>query len=442
MMKESIRAPKSQGRIEVVSKTSMGRRRANQDFLHVEQFATEENDVMIAVIADGMGGHHAGEVASRLAVEIFSEFMKQEMKKNLTEWAIRNNILRAYSAVNEQILEKEKRHPEMRDMGTTLTALIFVNRRFLVCSLGDSRAYKISAEDIRQLTVDHSAGAEAIRQGLISEIEAQKSHYSNSLTKYLGTNETFVPDIFPVNGFLQAESGDVFMLSTDGVSGVLDELSIYEQVVQTPSLKQAAQNLLSLSYVQGSKDNMSLVLMEMPRMERKKPYVALFGEAAAARPKREKKKSKKAAFLAAAFVLIVLESIFGILIYRESQKSSRSTILAEKTGTATAKKEATPTDIKAPADVGILRVKVLSGFHNDVLYLDGELIQKGLIAKTFNLTAGAHMLLFKAEKEQMNLSIPVAVIKNSTVEVVVDLVSREKDIRLINEPATVPRPKK
>lgn len=325
--------------VRVRAKTHQGRRKKNEDFLLVDQFKVDKTEVTLAALADGMGGHFSGEIASKIAGEKFISDLKKVLKVKPSESSIRIKIMRTYMSINKDILDAEKKSPDHKDMGTTLTTLMLIGQRYLLTSLGDTRAYRIREEEIQQVTKDHSAGAEALREGFITEIEAKKSHYANSLLKYLGTQDAFAPDIFPEVGFIIAEPGEVILLCTDGISGVLDELEIYDQVVQTPSLELAVENLITLAFDRGSKDNMSVILVEIGGLKRKQPYLPLYSsprvaESTPRKGERAGKKSWKNYYVALLAVLIILE---GGLVFRlldemrgEKTETTLSTQVKEK----------------------------------------------------------------------------------------------------------------
>lgn len=250
-----------------------------------------------------MGGHASGQIASKIAVDNFISIIKKNILKfQPTDYFLRNLVNDSYFKINKCLTEAGLHNKNQEDMGTTLTSIIFVNNFYIISSIGDSRLYKISDEEITQLTVDHSAGVEALRNGLIDEIIAKKSHYSRCLTKYLGSNDFFPPDIFPNNGFMEAKNGEIFLLCTDGVSGILDELTLYENVLYTPNITLAANNIIIQAFNAGSKDNMSIALIEYGKLERKTPFIINY--------KIKRTKSKKIFII----ILIAAELLVGLIL--------------------------------------------------------------------------------------------------------------------------------
>ncbi|MCX5842193.1 MAG: protein phosphatase 2C domain-containing protein [Deltaproteobacteria bacterium] len=239
-----------------------GRRKTNEDSIEICEFEAGGKKIILAAIADGMGGHLSGEVASQIAAKGFVDHVEQSLKKSLEPENIKVAIFEAYKAVNQQIIAKSRKDAAAGDMGSTLTAAIIIGTEYLISNLGDSRAYRIPKDDIVQVSQDHSAGAESLRDGLINEIEAKGNRYANTLTRFLGSEDAFMPDIYPEQGFFKTSLGEILLLCTDGVSGVLDEISIYEQVAEAPDIGKAAQKLVLSAYRKGSLDNMSVILIE------------------------------------------------------------------------------------------------------------------------------------------------------------------------------------
>lgn len=291
-----------------------GRRASNEDNLKIANITVDGTNILIASLADGMGGHLSGEVASRMAVELFVGRLEDAVRRGRDEEHLRAAVRDAFQEINQEILARGRDDPQLADMGTTLTAAVVVEGRYLIASLGDSRAYRIREEDIRQLTEDHSAGVQSLKEGLISEAEARESRYANSLTKFLGTTESYPPDIFPERGFYQAENGEILLLCTDGISGFLDEFRIYESVVQTRLIDHAAKNLVAEAFVQGSRDNMSVILVEISPLTRREPFLSPRPLPLSRKPPRA---LKKRAIIALIIACLALETalVMGCLKY-------------------------------------------------------------------------------------------------------------------------------
>ncbi|MGQ9779103.1 MAG: Stp1/IreP family PP2C-type Ser/Thr phosphatase [Bacillota bacterium] len=202
------------------------------------------------LVADGLGGHRAGEVASRIAVEEILAAM--EGREPLVE-------LRAgFLAANEAIRAYAMANPECYGMGTTVAALLFLDGHACIAHIGDSRVYLYRSRRLVLLTRDHSLVEELVRQGSLSEDEARNHPQRSVLTRALGTTET--PQVEYAE--LELEKGDVFLLCTDGLTGELEEKEI-ESVLATDGHPQAkAERLVEMAKRHGGADNITVVVVD------------------------------------------------------------------------------------------------------------------------------------------------------------------------------------
>jgi protein phosphatase len=251
--------------------TDPGRKRQlNEDA--VTQSITSYGGVF--VVADGMGGHKTGEVASRMAIDRITEVVNRSAPSPKA-------LLEAFDKANGVIFEAGQR-PESRGMGTTATALWLDLPYALVAHVGDSRAYMLrKGQPLTQLTQDHSWVAERVRQGVLNEEEAKTHRWRNVITNALGSFPNSRVDIV---GF-KIELGDTFLLCSDGLSGVLDD-KVLTEVLETSAPEEAANKLVQLANEWGGPDNISVVVVQivsLPTTTASKPY-ALPLEAAAGSP--------------------------------------------------------------------------------------------------------------------------------------------------------------
>lgn len=230
----------------------------------------------VFLVADGMGGHRTGEVAARLAVETILENLKG------TEPSPKA-LLQAFERANERIYQEAQR-PENRGMGTTATCLVLDLPYALIAHVGDSRAYLLRGGELVLLTEDHSWVAERVRQGLLTAEEAKTHRWRNVITNALGSFPQARVDLLG----LKVEPGDVFLLCTDGLSGVLEDRTLKEVLKSFPP-EEAAQRLVALANEWGGPDNISVVVVRVPEELPKatRPY-ALPLEAARGAPVRLK----------------------------------------------------------------------------------------------------------------------------------------------------------
>lgn len=206
-------------------------------------------------VADGMGGHRAGEVASGTALRL----LEQELEKRLKggekpESALIDSIKEA----NRSIFELSTQNSDFAGMGTTVTACLKLEGEILVGNVGDSRAYLLRDGEVVKLTEDHSLVQELLKNGGISEEEAFKHPQRNILTRALGTELYLDVDLYRV----QVNSGDLLLLCTDGLTGYLRPEDILLTVGDSKDLDGKVQNLLEKALRSGGADNITIILVE------------------------------------------------------------------------------------------------------------------------------------------------------------------------------------
>jgi len=251
--------------------TDPGRKRAlNEDA--VTQLVTPYGGIFI--VADGMGGHRTGEVASQMAVSQILEILRHKEPSP-------QGLLEAYEAANEAIYLAGQK-PESRGMGTTCTTLWLDLPYALIAHVGDSRAYLLRDGELMQLTQDHSWVADRVRQGLLSEEEARNHRWRNVITNALGSFSSARVDLVG----LKVRPGDVFLLCSDGLSGVLEDRVLAEMILTNPP-EPAVVKLVKLANDWGGPDNISAVVVTIGSQvaENPRPY-ALPLEASEGRPVR------------------------------------------------------------------------------------------------------------------------------------------------------------
>lgn len=230
----------------------------------------------VFVVADGVGGHRTGEVAARLAVETILDHLKGKEPSPKA-------LLQAFEEANARIYQEAQR-PENRGMGTTATCLLLDLPYALIAHVGDSRAYLLRKGELTLLTEDHSWVAERVRQGLLSPEEAKTHRWRNVITNALGSFPQARVDLMG----LKLEPGDVFLLCSDGLSGVLEDRTLGEVLKSFPP-EEAARRLVALANEWGGPDNVSAIVVRVPEElpQGGRPY-ALPLEAAKGAPVRLK----------------------------------------------------------------------------------------------------------------------------------------------------------
>lgn len=213
----------------------------------------ENENLKFYVIADGMGGHNAGEIASRIAVDTTIDYFK-----NLTcEKDISNLLVEAISIANEKIFNLAQEDEKLAGMGTTLTACIIMDEKIAVANIGDSRCYAIDETGIFKVTKDHSYVQQLIDNGSITEDEAINHPNKNIITRSLGTSYTVEVDIF----LLDIYNIYKVILCTDGLTDEVTEKEIYDIILENDN-QSACYKLIELSKRKGGRDNISVIIFE------------------------------------------------------------------------------------------------------------------------------------------------------------------------------------
>ena len=210
----------------------------------------------LIVITDGMGGRNAGEVASRAAAEVIRDLYLHEDSDDPREV-----LIAGFRAAHQAITELGAEHPEMQGMGTTCCAAILRNGFLHYGHVGDSRIYLIRDKQPKQLTADHSLVANLLRDGLITAEEAERHPKRNVLTAALGIDSDFLSADFPVEA-LQLIEGDVVLMSTDGLHGLVSAQEI-ALTISDLTLAQACRELVSKAKSRGGPDNITVQMMRI-----------------------------------------------------------------------------------------------------------------------------------------------------------------------------------
>lgn len=249
--------------LEVVRLTDVGQRRD-----HNEDAIASDADVGLVVLADGMGGYKAGEVASEIAVLSITSELKESMQSLvpgqadllLGMQAEAQLILDAVKNANETIYKVSQSQPQCAGMGTTLVVGLFTNNKILVGHIGDSRMYRMRHQQLSRLTEDHSLLQEQIKSGLITEEQAQYSANKNLVTRALGID----PEVeLELNEF-DAEVGDVYLLCSDGLTDLVEDSLIAATLNMLSSdLTETAQKLVNMANEHGGSDNISVILVRV-----------------------------------------------------------------------------------------------------------------------------------------------------------------------------------
>ncbi len=229
--------------------TDVGRvRQHNEDSVLAER--------SVFVVADGMGGHAAGEVASRIVVETMAGLAELDRARP-------EDVVAALTESNTRILQSVARHPEQTGMGTTATGLAIVTAggsdHWAVFNVGDSRVYRFIGGELALVTVDHSEVREMVDAGLITEAEAARHPLRNVVTRSLGTESMPTPDVW----VFPPHPGERFVICSDGLSNELSRDQIREIVAAVDDPQAAAEALVQAAVEAGGRDNVTVIVVAL-----------------------------------------------------------------------------------------------------------------------------------------------------------------------------------
>lgn len=226
----------------------------NQDGFVVEIF--EQEQTVLLVVCDGMGGANAGNVASHVALEIFSQGVQEQFEQDMNDTQKEDMLRISAQNANKAVYDVSIKQPECRGMGTTLVGAIAEGNKITLINIGDSRAYKITKENIEQITEDHSFVQEMVRKGKLTPEEARNHPHRNLITRAIGVEEFVSSDLY----HCVLEKDDVLLLCSDGLSGMVDDNEIADIVRSSENIEQAVDNLIMRACDNGGLDNITVAV--------------------------------------------------------------------------------------------------------------------------------------------------------------------------------------
>ncbi len=240
-------------RLSVSALTDVGLRRQNN-----EDCVFADAEAGLFIVADGMGGHAAGEVASAMAVEIVRGQLPPQAPPPEDAAAC---LLAAFNQASASILQAARQDADRNGMGTTLSVLYLDAGSAQLAHVGDSRIYRLRNGELEQLSIDHSLVAEQQRQGLISAAEARTSPMRNVLLQAVGLEQKL--DVYLARHPLRAD--DLFLLCSDGLSDMLDDDEIRTLLQRNDGVEMLAQRLIEAAKAAGGRDNIGVVVIRIER---------------------------------------------------------------------------------------------------------------------------------------------------------------------------------
>src|SRR5690348_8824834 len=240
--------------LAVAARTDVGMiRSGNEDNF----FADVDRDGGLFVVADGMGGHAAGEVASEMAVSILSRELKPV--PSLTDAAGASAISRALKKANSAIYERTIAEADKHGMGTTVSVLMLGAGRYLVGQVGDSRVYLLRGGALRQLTKDHSYVQEQVDAGVLTPEQARYHPYSNVITRCVGAGGDVEPDTYTG----EVRAGDMFLVASDGLTGMVDDRRLQQLLMARATPQRIVDALIAEANGRGGLDNITAIVVSV-----------------------------------------------------------------------------------------------------------------------------------------------------------------------------------
>lgn len=240
--------------MKALFKTDRGQiRKLNEDFGGV---LLNKSGQYLAIIADGMGGHQAGEIASKLTYETFRDLWVKQ-KNGMTAEQSEKWLLNSINKANEKIYEYANQNTECAGMGTTIVVAIGIDEFITIGHVGDSRGYLLNETGFKQLTEDHSLVNELLKSGEINQSDADKHPQKNVLLKALGTDIKVKPTIKTINW----EKGNRLLLCSDGLSNKLSDEELADITKEIKTEKEIKTKLIDLANVRGGEDNITVALI-------------------------------------------------------------------------------------------------------------------------------------------------------------------------------------
>ncbi len=236
-------------------KTDIGKLRPhNEDCFG--SYASKDGDALLLVVADGMGGRNAGEVASKMLVDLFMEKATFLDKKDLTTTQLKNFLSETIKEANRVISKEAEKNPERAGMGTTAVACVIKEGKLIVANVGDSRAYVSEKSNLIRITRDHSYVEDLVQQGAISEAQARKHPDKNIITRAVGCMKKIEVDLF-VRPF---EKDNVLLMCSDGLTNMVEDDYLQRLIRRNKNMEKLSGRLISVAKKNGGSDNITVIV--------------------------------------------------------------------------------------------------------------------------------------------------------------------------------------
>lgn len=231
-------------------------RRMNQDAYQILLLKTGQ---LLAVVADGMGGAKSGNIASTMAIDVFTRDVQKHAKANMTRLEMDRVMTAAADQANREIYDRSRLAEEFEGMGTTLVAALIQPPVVCVINVGDSRCYHIGEHGIRRVSVDHSLVEYMLQTGELTEETARTYPGRNLITRAVGTEPAVLSDVF----FCETEEEDIFLLCSDGLSNLISAQELLTELRQSADMADCCGHLVRLAKQRGAPDNVTVVVVSL-----------------------------------------------------------------------------------------------------------------------------------------------------------------------------------
>jgi PPM family protein phosphatase len=290
--------PSGLGAISLCCRSVAGRRLVNEDKAAV----LSPPGYRGVVVADGMGGHQAGEKASGLVVEGIQALVNQQTSEP--------DLLAGIQELSDRIYHRASHDPTLHGMGSTFVLALTDGAVFWVYNVGDSRAYLLEDGEIAQISMDHTVIQDSLNRGLITEKEIHKHPYRHALLQCVGHSDTPIPAIY---GPKELKEGQVLILGSDGLTGFVSEFEILDVLLRTSTIEEAANYMIRLALFNGSDDNVTVGLIEIGKLPRESDRLPVLPHASLI-PGRNSGRLK----VGLGALSLILSLPLGVLVYHSS----------------------------------------------------------------------------------------------------------------------------
>lgn len=227
----------------------------NEDSIYI---CSEEDKIKnLYIVADGMGGHNGGEIASKSAIEYFLEYVNKHADEEIRHEDLPDLLVGGIAYCNEQVYKKSVENEDLNGMGTTFSCVVIANGKATIAHVGDSRVYLYRKNTLSQITKDHSYVMEMVKQGKITFEEAATHPKRNIITRAVGSASNIEADIFVEN----LEENDILLICSDGLSAMVMDNRIQEIIGNSEDITKILQQLINEANNNGGRDNISAIII-------------------------------------------------------------------------------------------------------------------------------------------------------------------------------------